>query len=67
MGAARAGHRLARKIARDNPHATVKPGRSHYKILVGGKLVGILPQTPMQEGLSANLRAQLRRAGLKVG
>jgi hypothetical protein len=60
------GHRLATTIARDNPHARIVQGTRHYKVLVSGKLVGILPRNPQKEGLSCNLVSQLRRAGLAV-
>jgi len=60
------GHRLAGDIARANPQARITLARRHYKVLVNGKLVGILPLKPYKEGLSGNLAAQLRRAGLTV-
>lgn len=60
------GERMATRLARDNPHAQVKHGKGHYVIMTGGKIVGILPYVPAKEGLSANLRRQLERAGLTV-
>lgn len=60
------GERLAGAVQRANPHATVRYGKSHYVVMVGPKIVGILPRKPAKEGLSYNLRQQFARAGVTV-
>jgi len=58
--------RLATRLDKLNPQATVKRGKGHYVVMVGPKIVGILPYKQAQEGLSYNLRGQFARAGLTV-
>jgi hypothetical protein len=60
------GYRLARAIAKANPHAEVERGSRHYKIKLDGRIVGILPQVPAKEGLSRNFIAQLKREGITI-
>lgn len=60
------GERLAEAIQRANPHVTVRHGKSHYVVMVGPKIVGILPRKPAREGVSFNLRQQFARAGVTI-
>jgi hypothetical protein len=42
-----------------------RPGGSHLKLFLHGRLAGIVPRTLAKESLSPNLASQLRRAGVK--
>lgn len=60
--------RILRELRRKNPGLVVKdPGSgSHYKLFMNGHLAGIIPASLAKEGLSYNLKAQLRRGGITV-
>lgn len=60
------GERLAEAVRRANPHVRVKNGKSHYVVMVGPRIVGILPRKPAKEGVSYNLRQQFARAGVTI-
>lgn len=60
--------RLMDKIAADNPGVTFRQqGSNHTRVYTpDGQLAGILPLHLRTEGLSKNLRAQFRRAGITI-
>jgi len=61
--------RILRDLQRTNPGLTLKEpgaGGGHWKLFMGGRLVGIIPATLAKEGLSRNLVSQLRRGGVKI-
>ncbi|HEY2638918.1 MAG TPA: hypothetical protein VGI66_03415 [Streptosporangiaceae bacterium] len=60
--------RLVADLLSRNPGLTVRePGGSsgnHWKLYMGGRLVGILPMSFKGGQMDGNLRSQLRRAGI---
>lgn len=58
--------RIRSQILRDNPHVRITQGRRHFKVFAGGRLAGIIPFTLARDGLDANLRRQLSRAGISL-
>lgn len=58
-------HRLARAIEKLNPGVSVVMGGQHQKIMRNGEILAVLPTSEHYgDGLSHNLRNQLKRAGV---
>lgn len=57
--------RICERLKADNPGLAIVPGGRHLKVVYRGRLAGILPFTLRNEGLSPNLVAQFRRAGVR--
>lgn len=59
--------RVLRTLEEANPgRVEAVVGGRHWKILAGGRLVGIYPLAPSKEGFAENTKSQLRNAGLVV-
>ncbi len=60
--------RIIARMKEKNPGIRVEQGTSHWLVYArDGRLAGILPYQQKIEGISANLRSQFRRAGIRVG
>jgi hypothetical protein len=60
------GREQARRLQKANPQLRVVNGSKHIKLMLGPRLVGILPYGMRAQGMNPGLKARLRRAGLKV-
>ena len=60
------GRNQAKRLTRDNPQLRVVNGSKHIKLMIGPRLIAILPYGFRKQGMDKNLRAQLRSEGLKV-
>jgi hypothetical protein len=58
--------RLAKKLRSDNPQLDWEMGAKHLKLLVGGRVVGVLSKSMRRKDFGNDMRVQLRQRGLKV-
>lgn len=60
-------NKIITRLQTDNPDLVVdEEGKSHIRLYLNGRLIGILPFRLRSEGLAQNTVSQLRRAGLVV-
>jgi hypothetical protein len=60
--------RLIKMIRDENPQAVIREGTRHWRVYgPDGRLAGILPYQQRCEGISPNLIAQFRAAGITIG